>query len=565
MRPRSLSSLTTAASVAAALVLTAGVGTAVATTTAPAAKTPSLATAVTKQLGYPRQQVLTVPPVNEADASIKLGLVPYHGIAPRLNTLQAESDRVSVEVIGQSTQGRDLYLVTVTAPETAAQARDQERTRRAIEEDPKAAAKDTAALARYKAPFLVNGNIHGNEWEGTDGILEVVEELARSTDPEVAAMLGRTRVQAVVTVNPDGRVAGTRANGAGFDMNRDYITGSQPEVVATRKVIADAQPLVFLDQHGYVTGTLIEPGTAPHGQNYEYDLYIKHALPNAEGMEESLEDAFAAGRIPDALPGEIDPVIPFRDYAPGDWDDWPPIFTPMYAIYHGAVGHTVEIPLRVNNASYNTLPVEELQRRARVNTDVVAETIRSSLRYLDTNRSSLLADQIEMFRRGVDGAPDADLPVGYVTGWGPEDQGYTTEFPRAYVIPTGTGQRSEAAAARLVDHLIANDVKVNRTNRIVTMPGGKRYPAGSYVVDMKQPKRGLANVMLEAGRDISDRVPQMYDISGWSHSLLWGATVDPVTNATVAGFEAMIPKGSPGIAAAAPTGGVGAPPARPWR
>jgi hypothetical protein len=43
---------------------------------------------------------------------------------------------------------------------------------------------------------------------------------------------------------------------------------------------------------------------------------------------------------------------------------------------------------------------------------------------------------------------------------------------------------------------------------------------------MHQPKRGLANVLLEAGRDISELVPQMYDISGWSHRLLWGASVD---------------------------------------
>ena len=33
---------------------------------------------------------------------------------------------------------------------------------------------------------------------------------------------------------------------------------------------------------------------------------------------------------------------------------------------------------------------------------------------------------------------------------------------------------------------------------------GRFYPAGSYVVDMHQPKRGLANAMLEAGRDLSD-------------------------------------------------------------
>ncbi|MBY8850815.1 peptidase M28, partial [Saccharothrix sp. MB29] len=102
---------------------------------------------------------------------------------------------------------------------------------------------------------------------------------------------------------------------------------------------------------------------------------------------------------------------------------------------------------------------------------------------------------------------------------------YTTTFPRAYVIPVGAGQRTGAAAARLVDHLVAHDVRVVRAERPFTL-AGRDHPAGSYVVDMHQPKRALANALLEAGRDISDRVDVMYDISGWSHGLLWGATVE---------------------------------------
>lgn len=48
---------------------------------------------------------------------------------------------------------------------------------------------------------------------------------------------------------------------------------------------------------------------------------------------------------------------------------------------------------------------------------------------------------------------------------------------------------------------------------------------GSYTVSMAQPRRGLANTFLELGYDITERTPQMYDISGWSLSELWGATV----------------------------------------
>ena len=151
-------------------------------------------------------------------------------------------------------------------------------------------------------------------------------------------------------------------------MNRDFITASQPETRAIRDVLIATQPLVMLDEHGYTGTTLIEPATAPHGQNYDYDLYIKHAYPNALGMEQAIVQL--------GHPETSRADIPFRDYAPGDWDDWPPIFTPMYAIYHGAVGHTVEIPLQVNRTAYTSLPVEELRRRSAINTDVAEATMR---------------------------------------------------------------------------------------------------------------------------------------------------------------------------------------------
>jgi hypothetical protein len=479
---------------------------------------------VDRHAGYPRRVTLPVPPAVPGDRSIKLGLAPYHDLAARLNDLQRRTDRVSVEVIGQSTQGRDLYLVTVTEPESGKEARSQEEMREKIENDAARAAKDRKIAEDYKAPVFVNGNIHGNEWEGTDAVLRTVEELATSTDPAVADLLDRTRLYFDVTGNPDGRVAGTRANGNGFDLNRDFITASQPEVRAMRQVMIDTQPVVMLDLHGYVNGTLIEPTTPPHGQNYEYDLFIENAYANALGMEAAVK---SLGHTPEA-DGVQPPQIPFRDSADG-WDDWPPIFTPQYAPFHGAVAsHTIEIPLRVNNADYEALPEAELRRRAKINTDVAAATVRAAISFTGTNRTDLIADQIEMFRRSEAGEKQRTLPLGTIPGWGPEDI-YTTTFPRAYVIPAGGGQRSAVAAARLVDHLVANDVRVERIRRDFSA-GGKKYPAGSYLVDMHQPKRGIANVMLEPGRDISPDVEAMYDISGWSHARLWGATVDTVTS-----------------------------------
>lgn len=473
--------------------------------------------------GYPRRQVLTPDPENPADKSVKLGLSPYHAIAPKLNALQSLGDRVSVEVAGRSAGGHRLYLVTVTAPETARQTRAQARMRELIESAPALAAKSAEIRKSYKAPVFFNNNIHGNEWEGTDASLKLIEKLATAGDARTRDLLAHSRLYFNITANPDGRIAGTRANAAGFDMNRDFVTASQPEVRAMRQIMVAKQPAVMLDLHGYVNGTLIEPTTPPHGENYEYDLFLKNTYANALGMEAAVN---GLGYTPEK-DGVQPAQIPFRDQEEG-WDDWPPIFTPQYAAFHGTVAaHTVEIPMRVNNTAYDTLPVTELRRRSAINVDVAGAALRATLDFVRSKRTALVADQIEVFRRGSAGAaqvPVSPRTVPGVPGIGPEDV-YTTAFPRAYVIPAGTGaQRSSTAAARLVGHLLANDVRVTRAAHAFRL-GGTSYARGSYVVDMHQPKRGLANALLADGRDISDKVSVMYDISGWSLGRLWGATV----------------------------------------
>jgi hypothetical protein len=326
-------------------------------------------------LGKPRNDVIEDVPVDAGDASIPLNLIPYHDIPPKLRELQ-ESDRISVEVIGQSVQGRDLHLVVATSPMSDADWDEWQRLSDLRTGDPQAAIAllEAGGYDGWKSPLMINNNIHGNEWEGTDASLQVLEDLAFSDDPDTVQLLDEHLLVFIVTMNPDGRVNATRANANGFDMNRDHITQSQPEVRIFRDNLIRYEPLTFLDQHGYVNLTLIEPTTGPHGENYEYDLYIRHALRNALAMEQAV---LATGE-PNRNTGATSALtnferirIPWRDNTTG-WDDWPPIFTPMYAMYHGVVGHTVEFP---HNPRSGSLSVAARHERTRVNTAIARATI----------------------------------------------------------------------------------------------------------------------------------------------------------------------------------------------
>lgn len=466
--------------------------------------------------GLPRHTELPEPPPEVGDPTLRLGLTAYHRIAPRLNALQRSSDRVSAEVIGTSAGGKDIYLVTVTAPETAAQSRRQSRLRRHILTQPQQAVLDPTLAHDYKVPVLLNANIHGDEREGTDAVLELIEDYATSTTPEVERILSTTRISIVVSMNPDGRTGNSRSNDAGFDLNRDFITASQPETRAVRDLIVGTQPLVLLDLHGYVNGTLVEPTTPPHGQDIEADLLLRHTYPQALDIEQAILDLGY-----DDTDGVRPPQIPYRDWQEG-WDGWPPIFTPQYAALHGAVAVTVELPLSTNSSSYR-LPREELRRRARINVDTAKAAVQATLGYAVAHHDQLVADHLEWARRGLTGAEQVPLTTTDLPGAGAEDV-YLTDYPRGYVIPVGAGQRSAPAAARLVDHLVANGVEVTRATSALRV-SGRDYPAGSYVVDLRQARRGVAGAILGPGTDVSTRVSAMYDISGWSLSALWGADV----------------------------------------
>ncbi|MEJ5915331.1 M14 family zinc carboxypeptidase [Pseudokineococcus sp. 1T1Z-3] len=479
---------------------------------------------------YPSQPRLRVYPDEPADAAAARGALAYDEIAPRVQALMDRSAYVSAEVVGTSTLGREQLLVTLTAPETPTETAQQTAWRQAMKDDAEAAAADEAFAAGYKVPLWFNNNIHGNEVEGTDASLAWMEDLvdrAEAGDAEALEVLATSRLYFTMSNNPDGRVAGARRTALDLDANRDHITNATPETRTTRALADRLQPLFFSDIHGYTRTLQVEPCGPPHGENYDYDLFLPHAYASALRIEADVAAADIPGNVYRAEDGSPTPentgrfTIPYRD-TPVGWDDWPPVFTAQYVAYQGAVTSTVELPRGTDVAT---------------NITIGRQVITSTTDYVLENRADMLANQVEIFRRGSAGEPlrtlGADPDPATVPGpdqwaelWGPEDV-YRTDFPDAYVIRVGEDQRSATNAARLVDTLLAHGVEVGRVPGRHEVDGVTVAP-GSYLVDMQQPMRGLANALLAPGSDISDRVPFMYDVSAWSLGELWGADVDTV-------------------------------------
>ncbi|WP_164215191.1 M14 family zinc carboxypeptidase [Virgibacillus sp. YIM 98842] len=448
----------------------------------------------------------------KAAADVKLNVYDeflfYDEIKPAIDQVFEEAEDANdryleYQNLGQSAEGRDLHFVILARDEEAVDTYLEETLPQALE-DPESLIEEIEndTIGDYQIPIWFN-NIHPDEVEGVDAQVELFKKFAledeitfditeeeeeRTETLEMDEVLDDVIFLYMFTNNPDGRAANTRANALGFDLNRDNHYQTQIETQQVTQVIADWTPLSFIDLHGYVNGFLIEPTTPPHNPNYEYDLLYDNMIDQAHAMGQA-----GVGN------SDLDSYfIPALDWADG-WDDMTPAYTATFAMLHGSMGHTVEVP---------TLSQDSLH--AAVGTGL------GSTLYVTENKDELYKDQLEIFKRGVDGEDNRAVDEYFINAAGESigrQRGDNENFfPDYYVIPTdGENQKNNLQAHKMVDYLLRNGVKVEQTTSD-TQVNGNTYPEGTFVVPMNQAKRGLANAMLYEGENVSD----------------WNAMYDPI-------------------------------------
>ena len=471
-----------------------------------------------------------------------LALIPYGAIGCTLEQFKADAaaagvpNRLTYSVIGESELGRDIFGVVVNALETpeqqAAYARWQQ-LRGLMLTDPAAAQALLASWGdQVKLPIFVEANIHGGEREGTDAMMQVIRDLVTlpyGTNDAVDELLDHALVVVIPTTNPDGRVAGRRQNENRFDLNRDLLVQSQPEIRANTAFQLQWLAPVGLFLHGYYNPTLVDGLTKPHNPGLEYDKFLYWNQRRLDANQAAIE---AIGRSIQRPVNQWDArgVSGSKNGGPEvaeGWDDWGPFYSQTYGAFFGVDGSTVEM---CDDAACGGRLGSKREQYL---------VFYSSARFWLENRNAILDDQLEIFRRGVTGAARVnccDDPVVAGRGFTENQHNWMVEYPKAFVIPFVGGtadqvsphrgaQRSDAEANRLAEWLLHNGVQVGRTQADVVW-AGTTFPAGSYVVSMRQAFRGFAYTALTAGQDISERISQLYAPPGaWSHGSLWGADV----------------------------------------
>ena len=149
-----------------------------------------------------------------------------------LEEVDSRSDRVSIEVIGETALGRPLQLVNVGNP-----------------------APHSLEASLTQPTTLLVCTQHGNEPAGREACLKTIRDMAFTDDPVLLEQLSTQTFLFIPTANPDGRAANSRGNSRGTDINRDHLPLRTEEAQIIAAVVRDWQPDLSLDLHEYGPGT----------------------------------------------------------------------------------------------------------------------------------------------------------------------------------------------------------------------------------------------------------------------------------------------------------------------
>ncbi len=314
---------------------------------------------------------------------------------------EAESPRLRLESYGRTHEGRELLVAVITSP--ANQARLD-----ALLEVQAALARGEEAPATHPAFAWLGYSIHGDETSGADASLAVAWHLVSGRGEAVERLLENTVVVLDPCMNPDGRErflamveqgAGRtrsldahsmargrwpagRGNHFLFDLNRDWILGSQPETRGRQALTLKYRPLLFVDAHemGAHDSSLFYP---------QADPLNRHLPGRHRAWQKAFGDAIAAAFDRHGWP-----------YYTREWaDGFAPFYSDAWGSLNGAVGMLYE------QAGIAGSPIEKPSGRVVSYRETVhhqAVATMASLEALQRHRAALLEDYAAQRRRNAD-------------------------------------------------------------------------------------------------------------------------------------------------------------------
>lgn len=515
-------------------------------------------------------------------------LANYDAYEKYLKALAASSDRIKLVDFGKSAEGRTMWMAIVSSPANLAKLdhyRDIAKRLAKAESVTEDQAKALAAEGR--AVVWIDAGLHATETVTTQSQIHVLYRMLSGQDAETKRILDETIVL-FGHDNPDGlqlvadwymrnkdpkdrefrSIPRLYQKYVGHDNNRDSFMSQMPETTAMNRVFfREWFPQIIFNQHqtgpaGMVV--FVPPFRDPF--NYNYSPLVMNELQEVGAAMHS------------RLVAEGKPGSGARSAAP--YSTWHNGMVRSIAYFHNSIGLLTEIiggptpekiPLVPNTQlarNDETMPIGPREWHLKDSLEYQYSLDRAVMDYAARNRERLL---LNIWRMGneaiakgnrdswtitpndIDAAKAAakgKVAEGgdvYFRGPPPIDPGLYKSVlqdpakrdPRAYVLPPT--QRDMPTTIAFLNTLLKNGVDIERADAAFTA-GGKRYPAGSYVVRTAQAYRPHVLDMFEPQDHPHDaeypggppKAP--YDITGYTLAYQMGVQYDRVLDAVPAGF-----------------------------
>ena len=224
----------------------------------------------------------------------------YTKFTEYVRKLDAESDRMVVQSIGKTAEGRDQLMAIITAPENFKKLdRYREISRRLSQAEGLTDDQARALAKEGKAVIWIDGGLHATEVLGAQQLIETIYQFASKTDEETMRIL-RDVIILAAHVNPDGMELVSdwymrnpdpkqRSTGnlprlyqkyVGHDNNRDFYMMNQPESVnINRMLYREWFPQIVYNHHQTgPTGTVMFSPPFRDPFNYLYDPLVVNML-----------------------------------------------------------------------------------------------------------------------------------------------------------------------------------------------------------------------------------------------------------------------------------------------
>lgn len=436
------------------------------------------------------------------------------------------SPRAEYREYGRSIQGRPLPLVTVSSEANLAdRVVIQDRLRRLTDA--------TSALPESELAALVDGSpaevwifiVDTDEEAGVEVLQEVAYELATRDDPPARMIRDSLVVVFAPLTNPDSHaryvtwhklynVAGastdpnavensahwgmnTDGNALGIDVNRDFGWFVTPEMQAFARVVTESHPQLMLDVHSGPDVIFLPPFPRPY-----HPLWPDEAAGWWVRVAERASESFGRrGWTFNSRQGYEGVTSVGFGLSWGMLGG--SVATFLYETFGGRPGKT--LAFRRSDGTLATM---------RMAMDRHAEGIWSLLQVASENRAALLRDAHQVVVRGVEAARAGAVKA---VAFGADEEGTDPYKVR-----------------RLVERLRLQGVEVRRAENGFTASAAsfygldrgapRRFDAGTYVVDLTQPKARLARALLDPTIDYDDPLVELpfgrrmpyYDVT-------WGA------------------------------------------